>query len=986
LHTFSLPKIRLLLISATLMLLGIFVGFYEKRTEIQDKNVLTQYSELLTKELWSYSYQGAAQSLRIIARAEDYLSISLYTDDGVLFAEANRPKADGWIDPTLTSLGFTRIRSFKSPRIVFNNQELGWLEATKVDRNFSLYIYALITLSLFFSVVYYAVQTNFNRRKLKELTQSLMKRVAELNTSNVKLIEAEQLRGQFIANFSHELRTPLTLILSPMDSLLSGLHGNLSGEQERMLSTVRNNAVRLLQMINGILDFSKLEAGRFEVKRESVDLIKVTESVVADFQTIARQKNIDLRLESVQFPQTVSMDRYLFERILFNLLSNAVKFSKRGGKVSVTLKIHQDDLILSVSDSGIGIKSEDKKHLFKQFHQLEGSSTRRFEGTGLGLALVKEFASLLDGKVTVESQEGKGSTFKVQVRAPRTEGADESSASNAPKTFAHFPVLPFATPPSEKPEIQSPNHPTASEPKLIIAEDNAELAAYLASLLSDFGKVRIARDGDEALSLANEWNPDLMILDLMMPKRDGFQVCKELKTGSVTSKIAVIILSALTHREALLMGWDAGADDYLFKPFHPEEVRVRIRSLIKAQLERKVLEGMRDRAEHELKRSNQELEQYAFVVSHDLQAPLTEVLSLGQSLLSAIESSWDNAPLRLLQSLVHKASRMKALVQNILALSRLESMAPTPRLTDTGKVLEQVIDDCHTSIVNSSATITHTEMPILVTDSLQLGQILQNLIGNALKFKREESPLIHVSSKLQRNGTDTGFWVFSVKDNGKGIDKEYLNDIFLIFNRVDVDTEPGSGIGLATCKKIVERLGGKIWVESEKGLGSTFYFSLPAEQSEKLAPPQVASTQTAHNEKPTDKKSTPSKKIGPPKQKLVVVVDDNSIVRSFWESALPADSLKTFDSPEAFWKSIETGKLRFDEVSCFVTDFFFKNNSVYTGEHFAKELRKATQTPLFLSTDAGEVSSETLAHFEGLLPKGPDGVKILVQWLRQKNL
>ncbi|MBI3601422.1 MAG: hypothetical protein HY209_00785 [Candidatus Omnitrophica bacterium] len=184
----------------------------------------------------------------------------------------------------------------------------------------------------------------------------------------------------------------MTLILSPLESLISGGFGSVAEGQKKIFHTMHNNTVRLLQMVQGLLDFQKLEAKKVEVKREPTDIVALTRSLVEDFQPMTKQRGLDLRFEPLEGKGSVLIDRYLYERIVFNLLSNAAKFTPAGGKISVSLQLERDRLRFSCRDTGIGISASDVKGLFQKFKQVEGASTRRFEGAGLGLALVKEFA------------------------------------------------------------------------------------------------------------------------------------------------------------------------------------------------------------------------------------------------------------------------------------------------------------------------------------------------------------------------------------------------------------------------------------------------------------------------------------------------------------------------------------------------------------------------------------------------------------------
>lgn len=408
-------------------------------------------------------------------------------------------------------------------------------------------------------------------------------RAQELQEVNKKLREAERIKSEFFANVSHELRTPLSLIIAPLETLLSDAKA-IAEDKLNLLLTINNNALRLLQMVNGLLDFSKLEAGKMQVNREPVDISILTNSVLNDFLPLMEQKGLKNEV-LMNIPQNyVMIDRYLYERILFNLLSNAVKFTEPGGKVILRLGLGNEMLHLEVEDTGIGIPESEIPKLFNKFYQIEGSSTRRFEGSGLGLALVKEFTEMLGGKVGVKSTLGKGAVFSVDLAAPFSITPSLIGEIEQDK----IPALKIPQPGNFFQEKQT--HKKAhkeSDLKVLIAEDNVELATYIESLISDYCQTQIAKDGKIALEIVEAWQPDMVLSDIMMPEIDGFTVCSNIKSDKKTAETVVVLVTSLTHREAMIKGWESGADEYLFKPFHPNELVTRVRSLLKMIKHRK---------------------------------------------------------------------------------------------------------------------------------------------------------------------------------------------------------------------------------------------------------------------------------------------------------------------------------------------------------------------------------------------------------------
>jgi signal transduction histidine kinase len=675
------------------------------------------------------------------------------------------------------------------------------------------------------------------KNRAEKMEQDIFHRAREIQDANEKLREAERIKSEFFANVSHELRTPLSLILAPAESLLSGRHGELLPQQLELLGIIHNNAVRLLQMVTGLLDFSKAEAGKITVHPEPVDIVALVRSVAHDFLPAARQKNIQLSLQTENQLPTLLLDQYLVERILFNLLSNAVKFTPYNGRISVRVTLGHETLQLTVQDSGIGIAPEQIPLLFQKFRQLEGSSTRRFEGTGLGLAMVREFIELMGGNVSVESQPGQGSTFVVQwpVRTPENH-QQPSVPEKRMAAITNEYIQPIVLHDSE-------TIPSDNRMKILVCEDNPELAAYIITLLKEYYITKLASNGRQGLQLIHAWSPDLVLTDVMMPEMDGLELCAAIKTNPATAGTAVVLLTAQTQREAMLHGWEAGADEYLFKPFHPDELLTRIRSLMIAiaerrqhaiTIERKNRELTLAQAEMEqkqkleayaqaLERSNKELEEFAFICAHDMKSPIASL----RGLLNLMEQKEAVKPAhgKVFDMVKRSVSKMQQTVQALNETIAFKKTLTAQREQVTFEdALQHVMHALHESIQSSGAIIRSdfSKCPSIWFPRIHLESILQNLLSNAIKYTREnQQPIIDI-----KTWCNDQFTIFEIKDQGMGIDLDLHRDkLFRLFQRFHPVRE-GSGIGLYLVHSILESYGGKIEVESTVGKGTKFLIYL----------------------------------------------------------------------------------------------------------------------------------------------------------------
>ncbi|CAH2572965.1 Phytochrome-like protein cph1 [Planktothrix rubescens] len=364
---------------------------------------------------------------------------------------------------------------------------------------------------------------------------------------------------------------------------------------------------------------------------------------------------------------------------------------------------------------------------------------------------------------------------------------------------------------------------------ILIVDDTPDNLRLLSKTLSEQGyEVQCAINGKLALMAVKHEPPDLILLDIKMPEMDGYEVCERLKMQEETAAIPVIFLSALDDVFDKVKAFTVGGVDYITKPFQVEEVFARIENQLTIRRLQQQLQNKNIKLEQlnqELKRSNRDLEEFAYVVSHDLQQPLQTITGFAELLLALkSEINLEQEAEEYVSPILEEGIRMQELIKNLLEYSRVGTKKRNFEPTDCQEILRKSLADLHSIIENSLAIVTYEKLPILMADRIQLGQLFQNLIANGIKYQSPNiQPKIVIS--VQEKPEE---WLFRVEDNGIGIKPENFDRIFQVFQRLHTNQEyPGTGVGLAICKKIIERHQGRIWLESEWQIGTTFYFTLP---------------------------------------------------------------------------------------------------------------------------------------------------------------
>ncbi|MHA7629155.1 hybrid sensor histidine kinase/response regulator [Corallococcus sp. M7] len=654
-----------------------------------------------------------------------------------------------------------------------------------------------------------------------------------------RLAALDRAKTAFFSNVSHEFRTPLTLMLGPVEDALSDTAEPLAPRLAERLSLVQRNATRLLKLVNTLLDFTRAEAGRVRAAFQPTDLSAFTAELVSQFESIAKRAQLTLTLDLPPLAEPVWVDREMWEKVVFNLLSNAMKFTFEGG-VHVQLRTGDGQARLTVRDTGSGIPEAELPHIFERFHRVENARSRSHEGSGIGLSLVQELTKLHGGTVSVTSVLGQGTTFRVAVplgtsHLPReqlvSEGkGPEHSVARSASAYVEEIRGWLGSAAGHEEGARAPEGVRATpllppmSARVLVVDDNADLRTYITGLLDASLTVETAEDGYAALQAIRARPPDLVLSDVMMPRLGGFGLLRELRADPRLRAIPFVLLSARAGEEASVEGLEAGADDYLVKPFSARELAARVRTQLEmARVRREVAElSAREAVLQDAVRARDE---FLSVVSHELKTPLAGF----RLQLDLIERGLGpDVRARLGERLLftrRQVHRLATVVETLLDMSQLSSGPVHLDVEDvdlSALVTEEVAQAREELCREGCEVAVRVAGPVRGRfDKSRVEQVVQGLLSNALKYGPGKPVEVHLdqvdpSARL------------TVVDHGMGVRPEDRERIWQRFERaVSVRNFGGLGLGLWIARQVVEAHGGTVGVSETPGGGATFTVSLP---------------------------------------------------------------------------------------------------------------------------------------------------------------
>ncbi|HCD34037.1 MAG TPA: histidine kinase, partial [Phycisphaerales bacterium] len=644
--------------------------------------------------------------------------------------------------------------------------------------------------------------------------------------------------SDFFANVSHEFRTPLTLILAPVEEMLNN-SSNLPDSTKQTLGLVRHNALRLLKLINDLLEIIRLEGKAVTLDRRPLDLVSMVKGLCESVRHLAQSKKLSLECVCQKETITVSGDWDRLEKVFLNLLTNAIKFTNSGDRITVSIDCDDQQAIITITDTGIGIAKQDLSNIFERFKQVDSSSTRRFQGLGLGLALSRELVLEHDGELSVTSEQGQGTSFcvtlpllKFQTSTDIQHSGDESDAIQTMMRKAQQSATQSASPTdTTSQEVGSGQY------QILVVDDEPEMRSFLVSTLSEEYRVLQASDGLEGLAIAQSQQPDLVLLDLMMPGLNGLDVCEKLRANESLADMKIVLLTARADEQSKLDALRRGGDDFITKPFGTVELRTRLSNLLKTVSLQKDLRqrheelqrtmAMLQATEAQLIQSKKmnALGSLAAGLLHEINNPLNYTLMALQMLDESLGELADEDK----QTLADIHQGMQRIGEIV---SDLRSFA-YPDQANVGEVCK--VHDALTMALRFTAhERNQIDMQITVPKDLQaiasrsqLTQVLVNLLQNAIAAVSQVADQRKATIKISTSLADKQIAI-TIHDNGVGIVPQKLPHIFDPFFTTHEVGGNRMGLGLSICHAIIEKLDGTISIDSEPNAWTQFTINLPS--------------------------------------------------------------------------------------------------------------------------------------------------------------
>jgi signal transduction histidine kinase len=719
---------------------------------------------------------------------------------------------------------------------------------------------------LFFNNLYFLLVTgvfliagswyyNGVRRSEFDLRWRLDQNRVELEATNRKLKELDELKSRFFANISHELRTPLTLLIAPLETLLNQTVRLPDHDEKELLSTMHGNAMRLLKLINDLLDLVRMEAGTMQVNLRELDVDGFIQGLANAVRPVAQDKRVRIHTHVDEGIGSVMVDPEKVERICLNLLFNAIKFTAAGGFVEFSAIRDEAWLVLEVRDTGMGISPENLPHLFTRFFQADTSSQRKFQGMGIGLALVKELAEVQGGSVGATSELGKGTVMTVRLpfKAIEAKPDEEAAGEAAPPPVEEAPewistlyrraeMFPAMTSLQATIKPIETEIPRGGKPKLLIADDEPDMLRFLRGQLSASFEVIEAVDGRQAVEKAAQFLPEIILTDMMMPEMDGLQVCRELRSRISTKAIPVVLLTARADEHTKIECLAAGASDFLAKPFSMTEVNVRLKNLVDSHTYQRELAQQKQQLEAALDQIKEteslllrneklaSLGRMSAGLIHEINNPLNYARQglhlLGQSTPLLPEDARAEFA-DTLKDVEEGVNRVVRIISDLRGFTRTTNetnqIFEIKSLAD--KTLRFFAHEWKDGIRHETQVPEGLEMR---GDPNHIVQVLVNLIQNAIDAMRTktypegESPCITISG--ERDGPRVQI---KVRDNGPGVPAEIRHQIFDPFFTTK-DVGAGMGLGLAICHRVIDEHEGRIDLRSEPGAFTEFILEFPS--------------------------------------------------------------------------------------------------------------------------------------------------------------